>query len=300
MLSFQDQYQQVQRLSSDFSSDMLATIKMHLNEAKNMIQEDLGLEVVEEKKNYTSQANISEYDLHPLYWRMKSVKYNYGGYDYPLIEVESQDYWDQLNFTNPSASDPPIYFFINRPLGIMEATLELFPKPATGDNTIKTVQESKYPDMTADDYVDGVVTVTNNNQSLIGVGTAFTPAMVGRFFATTTDKVWYRIEAYVSPTELTLNKKFAGLTASGQTYRIVEAMAVPESLHSLPIYWALSVVYMIKGDNTNQVKYRNFFDDGMKRAKERIGAGKTTGQVIKAKRYNLPITNPNFTPRTIS
>jgi len=69
-------------------------------------------------------------------------------------------------------------------------------------------------------YETGTVTVTNNSKTVIGSSTTFTAAMVGRKFRAASQNAYYRIAAYVSATEITLEAVFQGTTASGATYSI--------------------------------------------------------------------------------
>ncbi len=69
-------------------------------------------------------------------------------------------------------------------------------------------------------YETGTVTVTNNSKTVTGSGTTFTTAMVGRKLRVTGQNAYYRISAYVSATEVTLETVFQGDTESGATYEI--------------------------------------------------------------------------------
>lgn len=302
MISFQQQYQQTQRITMDFQTNTLTAIKLWLNTAKDIIMQELGLEVIEETKTITTVASQQTYDLTVRFWRMKTVTYTTGSIPYTLEPVESQEMWNELNATRATdTSDIPSHYFIKRPLGINEAQLALFPTPANASDTITYIYEAKEKDMTADDYSTGTVTVTNGDATVTGAGGAtFTAQVVGRYFRATNDGDWYRIETYTDSSNIELNKKFEGTTAAGASYEIVEALPVPESLHVLPIYFAAAHVYMTKKDPQNEVKYMSLFNDGLRRAKENMGLGKTTSQVFYAKGFKRPVTNPNYSPRTIT
>ena len=69
-------------------------------------------------------------------------------------------------------------------------------------------------------YETGTVTVTNNSKTVTGLGTTFTSAMVGRKFRNASENAYYRIAAYVSATEITLEVVYQGTTAATQTYSI--------------------------------------------------------------------------------
>ena len=69
-------------------------------------------------------------------------------------------------------------------------------------------------------YETGTVTATNNSKTITGSGTTFTAAMVGRKIRVASQSAYYRIAAYVSATEITLEAVFQGETVSGETYSI--------------------------------------------------------------------------------
>jgi hypothetical protein len=273
---------------------------MFINEGKNMIMEDLGKNVTERTKTITSVASQATYDLPIKFHRLKSATYTSGGQQMPIEIVESQEIWNELQYINTGTSDTITHCFVNYPLGINEATISLFPTPSSASNSLIIVYESKEVDMTEDDYTDGTVTVTNGDATVTGSSTTFTAGMVGRYFATDNDKNWYRIESFTSTTSIELNKAFEGTTGATQTYRIIEAMPIPERLHTLPIFYAASFIYGMKGGTQEQIKYMGMFNTGLQQAKSALGMGKSTSQVFKSHKFLRPFVNPNLHPRTIS
>lgn len=69
-------------------------------------------------------------------------------------------------------------------------------------------------------YETGTVTVTNGSRTVTGSGTTFTAAMVNRKFRVGSANTYYRISAFVSATEVTLDVAYVGTTASAQSYSI--------------------------------------------------------------------------------
>ena len=82
------------------------------------------------------------------------------------------------------------------------------------------LDESFFP--TVDDYSDGTVTATNGSATITGASTTFTAAMVGRKIRVGSENAYYRISAFVSTTEVTLETTYQGTTQSGATYRIYQ------------------------------------------------------------------------------
>ena len=69
-------------------------------------------------------------------------------------------------------------------------------------------------------YTTGTVTATNDSTTITGASTIFTAAMIGRKIRVGSDTAWYRISAFVSTTEVTLESVYQGTTGSLQTYSI--------------------------------------------------------------------------------
>lgn len=74
--------------------------------------------------------------------------------------------------------------------------------------------------ITAAPYETGTVTATEGSTTITGSGTTFTSAMAGRKFRC--EDATYEISAYVSTTEITLSKNYAGAGGAGLTYKIYQ------------------------------------------------------------------------------
>ncbi len=73
----------------------------------------------------------------------------------------------------------------------------------------------------------GTVDVTNNSNAVVGHGTAFTAAMIGRQFRISNLTPIYTIIAVPSTTSLTLDQVWGAATATGSGYRIYLAYVIP-------------------------------------------------------------------------
>ena len=89
------------------------------------------------------------------------------------------------------------------------------------------VAESQFIIPTA--YATGTVTLTNSSAAVVGVGTAFTSAMVGRQLITGGSGPYYTISAVTDGTNLTLERVYGGITAANVTFQIVQAYVTPPS-----------------------------------------------------------------------
>ncbi len=81
-------------------------------------------------------------------------------------------------------------------------------------------------------YTTGTVAVTNNNATVTGTGTVFTAAMEDRQFRIGNGP-FYTILSRTNDTEITLDRVYGGLTATGQTFEIsLVYVTVPTDFHS--------------------------------------------------------------------
>lgn len=69
-------------------------------------------------------------------------------------------------------------------------------------------------------YDDGLVTVTQDSKTVTGSGTAFTSAMVGRYFRANTEEDTYKIVAVTSGTVLVIDKPYIKATKTSASYQI--------------------------------------------------------------------------------
>lgn len=85
-------------------------------------------------------------------------------------------------------------------------------------------------------YTTGTVDVTNGSATVFGTDTTFTSAMVGRKIRIADEEAYYRISAFVSVTEITLEVPYQGTTATAQTYSIFkDEYRLPPNLDKLKI-----------------------------------------------------------------
>ena len=84
----------------------------------------------------------------------------------------------------------------------------------------------------------GTVTVTNNNNTVTGVGTNFLASMIGMQFRTSTLTPIYTITAVASTTSLTLDQPWGAASASAQGYKIYIAYQIPPTdFHAFTTVW---------------------------------------------------------------
>lgn len=199
------------------------------------------------------------------------------------IEINNKTDWDNLNAT-ANYSDQVDNFYI------YAGKINFYPIPSTSDNVIRYNYIKAIRDVSVADYTTGTVTMTNASKTVTGSGTTFTALMVGRYIKATNDGYWYKISAFVSATELTLEKVFQGTTAGSLSYIIGEMTVLPEGYEMLAIY--KSAIYYFTGKDQEKVTrftdlYKELYQD-----LEREYGSKTTSVVLEDDDYSF--NNPNL------
>lgn len=154
-----------------------------------------------------------------------------GSVNFPLRIINSRMDWEQLNAILIQASALPQFYF-----------------PRANDFGIWPIPQAVYSgnisyhyrdrNLSIADYLTGTVTLTLNSSVVTGVGTTFTPAMVGRWLSVTDPTApgqgtWYQISSYTNATTLGLFRPWvnATVTTSSGGYRIGEVPLIPDELH---------------------------------------------------------------------
>lgn len=211
------------------SSTITNFIKEHLNKRYQLALSRL--------RNYQTQwtprtavtvANQQYYYNPPDMLNINSATLTIGGVAYPLTVIDSEREWNRLNMIDFSGTTIPQYIFPRR------NDFGIYPKPTSSGNTITIVGNLKAVEMTVDDYITGSVTATQNSSTIIGLGTTWTNAMIGRWFiASGGDKRWYRIASWASATQLILETVYEGFTVTGSNYVIGESPELPDEIHDI-------------------------------------------------------------------
>jgi hypothetical protein len=106
------------------------------------------------------------------------------------------------------------------------------------------------------EYSTGTVTATNASTTITGSGTTWTSGMVGQYFRVDSNGLgdsskWYRIAAYVSGTQLTLETAYEEATESALEYHISSSpTAFPSEFHEFILYEGLTLVMGEQTDPT--------------------------------------------------
>lgn len=273
-----------QKLAQDTNAESVTFLNLTMNAGYKEILAELGRPVTEKTKTTVTVAGQQGYQMPADFSRLKSIKVTVGTTKYTPDEEESQEQWDYLT-AQPRSGDIPEFFFVRPRFGFGGTEVQLYPTPSTSSNTITLVYEAIDKDLSVAKYTTGTVALTNGSATVTGSGTTFTRAMVGRYFRNEDadgDGLWYKISAFVSATEITLENFYQGTTDSSNTYQIAEAFGLPEDLHMLPIYYAVWHYSMFRRDKTRTDQYGGLYKLGIAEAKRRYGS-KTRSNTIKGK-----------------
>lgn len=183
------------------------------------------------------------------------------GVNFPLQIINSRYNWEQLNAIQIQASAIPQFYFPRRD------DFGIWPTP----QAMYTGNMSYYyrdRNLSIADYTGTTMNVVNGSTLITGFGSAFTPAMVGRWFTVTDPTApgqgyWYRITGYVDTNNLTLYQPYSGVTKFITGFLIGQTPELPEEGHGLLNWGVLSDYYAgIQKDPTNAALYNNYFWTG--------------------------------------
>ena len=297
MISFGDFTTDAQDITGDTTSTTLTRFKRWGNQGYQLVLAEFGRPSTERTQTALTVASQQYYTLPPDVLFIKSITVTISSVPYPLEEIHDQKTWNVLNADLTGTSDIPTYYFVRQGFGIGGSEIGIFPKPASASNTITVVYEAGDRDLTQDAITTGTVTVTNGDATITHSGTSFTAAMVGRYFKTTNDGVWYRIASFTDTSNLELENVFEGTTNAAQVYTISEAFNLPEDMQDLPLYFTLQRYYDMRQDSQSSLKYKALFEAGLRDGKRRW-IHKSRGNVIHG-RPQFRLRSPNFPPENL-
>lgn len=215
--------------------------------------------------------------------RITEVKANTGGYNWPLVTVDSEALWNRFNVIPSNTVIVPQFYFVR---GRNE--IGLYPIPSVNQTAGLIVSyEPRMVDMSLDDTTTTTVTVSNGSTSVTSPSAPFSPNMAGMYFSVNdgTDGNWYPIIAATSTT-LTLENYYQGQSESGATCIIGLVPDIPEEYHLGLVYYAAYQFYLKRNEMQNATLYKGLFEDLLMQFKETYAA-KTTGVVQKPLTDNI-------------
>lgn len=216
------------------SSTVANFIKEHLNAGYHLVQAELRGYIMQDLPLTASTEEDEQYYYYPpgVYPPITEATLEIGDVAYPLKVIESQKEWNRINQVDFSGMTIPQYIFPRRD------DFGVYPIPAADGDTITFVGNMLDRDMSVEDYTDGTVTATQNDETITGSSTTWVAGMAGRWFATDADLNWYRIATFTSTTSMELETVFEATTAAGGDYTIGECPEIPPELHQLLPHYA--------------------------------------------------------------
>jgi hypothetical protein len=207
-------------------------------------------------KEYTSVASQQNYTLPDNCWRVKGLKAVYSSVTYTPTEVKNRNSWLALNRVSVS-SDIPQKYFIDE----VSKEFKVYPIPTSTDVTYTLRFQKKIIDLSQDDYTTGTVTVAANSNAVVGSGTTWTAAMVGRYIQL--NGFWHEITAFTDATHITIAEQI-DTAVSGDTYTIAEMIPFSDGSEDLPLWYALWQYHQSKENPTPQAQeYERMFKEGL-------------------------------------
>lgn len=282
-----------QDITGDDSAAQLTIFKDDINDGGSLFLNGLGRKFNKEYKTTSIVDSQQYYQMSMDVLRISEIRVLNGTIYYTPKLVTSEEEWNDLNSITLEGSIPTHYYI----RGFNE--IGLYPIPSANvTNGMIVSYEPQHVTMAAADYTTGTVTVSNGSTTLTHSATGFTPQMVGRYLQVTdgTDGRWYRISAYVSTSELTLENYYEGISGSGRAFRIGEVMKIPQGYHTAPVFYALSNYYLSQSDRKSADDYELKFDRKLKSAKKTYGRSTSQMGVKKRSGYDRKANWLDLTP----
>lgn len=184
-----------------------------------------------------------------------------GSVQYTLTPIYDQYTWNFLNAMQIQPTAIPQFIFPRKDdFGIWPIPQAIY--------TINFQRFFRDRNLLVPDYLTGTISLSASSPTITGSGTAFTPAMVGRWFTVTDTTVpgegyWARIGGYTSGTILTMETDWWNANASGATYRIGETPEMPEEGHSMLAFGTAADFYGgLRSDAVKATQFDNMFWSG--------------------------------------
>ncbi len=280
-LTFQQLYEKCESDTGATDAVSIAYFKQQINTRYQLVLAQLG--DYQDIKTSTGSTVVGQQYYHnpPGYVNIESITVTTSvssSLVYVLKSVDSALDWDIMNAVQFTGSAIPMYFFQKRD------TFGIWPTPqSVGTITLNYIYRDR--NMTQDDYSTGTIAQVNNSQTVTGTNTAWTGAMVGRWFSTPNYGYSYRI-TQAATTSLVLEEAIQDLTDSGLSYIIGETPELPEEAHELLSIGATADFYAgVRKDISSGTWWNNVFWTGDGNNNDRTGKNIRGGLIGLQKRY---------------
>lgn len=282
MLTFNQMYSEAENQANDSDATSVSVIKRGLNQGMHKFGSILNREWRNHEVTFDIVASQQWYQMPEDCIRVQTITITIGGISYKLDEVVDDDTWGMLNVRSQT-SDAPRYFKVKG-----SDQFGIWPIPSTSHTGAgDLIFEKAMRDMVADDYTTGSIAVTNGSPNVVGSGTTFIAAMVGRKLAVdptggTGDGKWYTVASFTDATHITLENDYSGLTVSGANYLIGEVPDIPPEFHEALIDYALYRYYRRRKDLQTAKDLKSAFDEQLLLAEQNYSSS-TSSQYLRAR-----------------
>jgi len=215
--------------------------------------------------------------------RITEVRANTGGYNWPLVNVDSEALWNRFNVIPSNTVIVPQFYFVRG-----KNEIGLYPTPSQSQTAGLIISyEPRMIDMSVDDVTTTTVTVTNGSQYVTSPSTNFNTNMNGMYFTVTdgSDGNWYPIVG-ATASQLTLENYYQGPTGTAVACQIGLVPDIPEEYHLGLVYYAAYQYYLKRNDMASATLYKGLYEDLLMQFKQAY-ANKTTGVVQKPLTDNI-------------
>lgn len=287
MKTYQTLYSDYLTLTKDSSTANTTFGKTQINETQKGICSMADFIFLDDEMYSSSVASQGAYRL-PHNYLQGSISTVYilrDSIKYPVKEIHSTEEFEKIACDSSTSDLPEIYCIYND-------YINFWPLFSDTSSTIYARYRQVAKEMSADDYTTGTITATQNSNAIVGSGTTFTSAMVGRKIKLP-DGLWYPILSYTDATNIALSKTYEGTTTTGATYTIGDCPIIPDGFQDILIYKPLEHYFMMTGEEKRSVFYKNLYDAGISDLKRRFLSRSANQVFVKG---SLEVKNPNDYP----
>lgn len=304
MLSWQNQYELAQDLTSDDDATNLTMLKTLIKQGQRRLEALLGIYYTETSRTFVtvtdaiSGTSNQAYQLPENFKSLTDLYVTVGTTQYPAELIQDSELWRWINSTTTQSTSNFVQFcFIRRD------RVELYPIPSSA-NTATMWYRAQTKPLSHNDYTTGTITtLANEGTAVTGSGTTFTSAMVGRYFKINDDGEWYKISAFTSATAITLEKEYQGvaISAGSEAYTIGEFPITPPDTHELPAYYAVWRWALFRKDVQLAREFERIWKEGVRDA-QASWANRSSSAVVPSGRLRgrRRLVNPNYYPLNMS
>lgn len=240
---------------------MLADFQYSLGTRYQTVLGTLSSYINQDSADFTTVAGQQYYEYPLGTVGLEDVTITIGNVIYTLQPIYDQKMWDWYNALPIQPTSFPQFYFPRR------YDFGIYPKPQDEyEGTINKFARDR--NLLVDDYTDMTVSLTLDDATLTGSGTAFTAGMEGYWFTITDTAVhgygyWFRVLTVTDATHIELSQPWPYASISSKTYRIGQTPLIPEEGHII-LPWGTAADYYAGpyGNPELYTRFNNMFWTG--------------------------------------